>query len=225
MSFPATIDPLSPLVGGGTHYTKNLLWAYLCAETTSGIRTDVASHGYYLAKGENEVHESIALEKLKSKLNDVLSGEVEARKNSWANSLNRNLRNGDDKTVASMLASVWRRLLVETSLKKAQLSAYGYVMNGNNRSKSTQKKEITVLCEWCSKEIKVPVGNGFTCPLCGVYFHDFHPQKTQLKHQNEASYEDSCDEVGELVERIRSGELSLEKTKSKLHNAAQISLF
>lgn len=223
MSLPAIIDPLSPLVGGGTHYTKNLLWAYLCAETTFEIRTDVASHGYYLAKAENEVHESIALEKLKSKLNDVLSGEVEARKNSWANSLNRNLRNGDDKAVASMLTSLWRRYLSETSLRKAELSSLGYALNGNNRAKSGRKKEVKTLCEWCNKEITVPVENGFTCPCCGVFFHSYEPQKVKIDlSQKELTYEERYDDELTVFERIRRGEWGLEKTSLK--SAAQMTM-
>lgn len=223
MSFPATIDPLSPLVGEGANYTTQLLSDYLRLLSPAQIRADVASRGYYLAKGENEVHESIALEKLKSKLNDVLSGEVEARKNSWANSLNRNLNNGDDKAVASMLASIWRRLLVETSLKKSELSAYGYALNRNNRSKSTREKEIKALCEWCSKEIKVPVGKGFTCPFCKTFFQDFEPQKARIDlSQKEWIYEERYDDELTVLERIRRGEWGLEKTKLK--SAAQMTM-
>lgn len=222
MSFSGPIVPLSPPMGGGSYYTIQLLSAYLCLLSPTRIWEDVALHGFYLAKGESEVHESIALEKFKSKLNDVLSGEVEARKNSWANSLNRNLRNGDDKAVASMLASVWRRLLVETSLTKAERSAWGYALNGNNRSKSFKQKNIKAFCEWCNKEIKVPLNKGFTCPCCGVYFQGYEPQKAKIDFsQKEWAYEEEYDELT-VVERIRRGEWGLKKTKLK--NAAQLTM-
>ena len=161
MSFPATIDLPSP-TRGGTHYTTHILRAYLYVTNPAPIRADVETLGFYLAKGESDDHESITLEKLKSKFELVLSRKVEKRKNSWANNLNFNLRVGNDKAIASMLASIWRRYLNETSLKKAKLSVYGYALNGNNRILSAQKKEIIALCEFCHQEITVPVGKGFT---------------------------------------------------------------
>lgn len=222
MSFPATIDLPSPL-GEGTHYTMKLLSSYLRAQTPAGIREDVASHGYYLAKGENANHESIALEKFKLKLNDVLSGEVEARKNSWANSLNCNLNIGDDKEIASMLASIWRRYLTETSLRKAELSVLGYTLNGNQRCKTKRVKETQALCEYCHQEITVPVGKGFTCPHCNTFFHDFEPQKARIElSQKEWSYEERLDEDLSIVERIRKNHWGVEKTNLK--SAAQLTM-
>ena len=221
MSYSGPIDLPSP-TGGGTHYSKSLLSAYLRLTNPTRIRQDISQFGYFLARGESDDHELIALEELKSKLNDVLSGEVEARKNSWVNSINRNLRNGDDKAVASMLASVWRRYLSETSLRKAELSALGYALNGNNRAKSGRKKEVKTLCEWCNKEITVPVENGFTCPCCGVYFESYEPQKARIDlSQKELAYEERYDELT-VIERIRRGEWGLEKTNLK--SAAQMTM-
>lgn len=225
MSFAGPINLPSPITRGGIHYTIKLLSTYLRALNPAAIRADVASHGYYLAKGENVNHENIALEKFKLKLNDVLSCEVEARKNSWVNSIHQNLDSGNDKAVASMIVSLWRRILGETSCKKAILSSYGYVLNGNQRAKTKREKEIKALCEYCHQEITVPLGKGFTCPICGVFFQDFRPQKIKLKAHEEPYYEESYNEVEELVQRIRKGKLSLEKTASKLKNAAQLSLF
>lgn len=221
MSFAGPINLPSP-ARGGIHYTKYLLRAYLCALNPAAIRADVASHGKYLARGENEGHESIALEKLKLKLNNVLSVEVEARKNSYVNSFNQNLTNGNDKVMASMLASLWRRYLNETSLRKAKLSVYGYAQNGNNRTKSGQKKELQTLCEWCNREIAISVDKGFTCPFCGVYFQNFEPQKAKIDlSQKDWAYEEKYDELT-VIDRIRRGEWGLEKTNLK--SAAQITM-
>lgn len=206
----------------GNYYSIQLLSTYLCLITPSNIRQDVAQFGHYLAKGESEAHEAIALEKLKEKLKSIINGEVESRKNSWVNTLNRNLSSNNDKAVASMLASIWRRLLTETSLKKAERSAMGYALNGNNRVKSSKQKEKKALCEWCSKEITVPTAKGFTCPCCGVYFHDYRPQKVKINlSQKEWAYEESYEELSS-IDRIRRGEWGLERTKLK--NAAQITM-
>ena len=221
MSFPATIDLPSP-TRGGIHYTTHILRAYLYVTNPAPIRADVETLGFYLAKGESDGHESITLEKLKSKFELVLSRKVEKRKNSWANNLNFNLIVGNDKAIASMLASLWRRLLSETSLKKAELSAYGYALNGNNRSKSDQIKDILGLCEWCNQEINVRLFKGFTCDFCGVYFENYEPQKAKIDlSAKECIYEENYDDLT-LVERVRCGELSINKTR--FSKAFQLSL-
>lgn len=214
MSFAGPINLPSP-ARGGTHYTKYLLRAYLYALNPAAIRTDVASHGKYLARGENEVHESIALEKLKLKLKIVLDGVVESRKNSFVNTLSYNLDIGNDGAVASMFASIWRRLLGETSLKKAKMSAYGYALNCNNRSKGGQKKEIKALCEWCRKEISVHLNKGFTCPCCGVHFQNYKPQTIKIKKDFDCFYFEDFEKDNEhgVLEKIKTGEFELKKAK------------
>ena len=204
----------SPIIRGGIHYTTHILSAYLHVTSPARVRADVETLGFYLAKGESDDHEAITLEKLKSKLECVLSLEVEKRKNSWANNLNFNLRFGNDKAIASMLASLWRRYLNETSLKKAKLSVYGYALNGNNRILSAQKKEIIALCEFCHQEITVPVGKGFTCPHCGVFFQDFQPQKIKIKHSFESFYVPNYEHDEEnVLKKLKTGEFELKKTK------------
>ena len=217
MSFPATIDPLSPLVGEGANYTTQLLSDYLRLLSPAQIREDVKQFGFYLAKGNDVEHESIVLEELKLKLKLVLNGQIERHKNSWVNSLNYNLRIGNDIAIASMLASLWRRLLNETSLKKAQLSAYGYALNGHCRIKSSKQNEITALCEWCNREITVPVDKGFTCPHCNTYFADFKPQKMKIRPNFENVYFADFEEYDEksTFQKIQTGEFELKKAKKK----------
>lgn len=222
MSLAAKIEDLPTPQGIERNYTKKLLSTYLCLTNPVKIKEDIAYNGYYLAKGESSDHENIALEALKLKLQLALMGKVEERKNSWINSLNRNLEEGNDKAVASMLASIWRRLLVETSLKKAKISAYGYALNGYNKAKNGQKKEITALCEYCHQEIIVPVGKGFTCPCCGVYFHDFKPQKVKIQKDLETFYLNDFldDDEKNVLKKIKSGEFELKKAKKS--NAGQL---
>lgn len=222
MSLPAIIDLPSPLLREGIHYTTQLLSAYLRLTNPTQIREDVAVHGYYLAKGEDSEHEARTLEKLKDKLNIILSGEVEKRKNSWTNNLSYNLLIGNNRVVASMITSLWRRLLLETSLKKAEKSAYGYALNGNLRSKSIREKETKALCEWCSQEITVPVDKGFTCPHCNTYFADFKPQKVKIKPVLESFYFDDFEQSDEknVLKKIQIGEFELKKAKKA--NAGQL---
>lgn len=217
MSLAAKIEDLPTPQGIERNYTKKLLSTYLCLTNPVKIKEDIAYNGYYLAKGESSDHENIALEALKLKLQLALMGKVEERKNSWINSLNRNLEEGNDKAVASMLASIWRRLLVETSLKKAKISAYGYALNGYNKAKNGQKKEITALCEWCNREITVPVDKGFTCPHCNTYFADFKPQKMKIKPNLQSFYIEDFEENDEksTFQKIETGEFELKKAKKK----------
>nr|WP_316721282.1 hypothetical protein [Sulfurospirillum sp. 'SP'] len=227
MSQPAVIDLPSPQLQEGPCYTTQLLSTYLRVKNSSDIRFDIAKNGYYLAKGENADHEDIALEALMLKLQIALMGKIEERKNSWINSLNRNLEEGNDKAVASMLASIWRRLLVKTSLKKAEISAYGYALNGYNRSKSNQNKKIKALCEWCNKEITVPVEKGFTCPHCNTYFADFKPQKMKIKKDFESFYVENFEKDDEhsVLQKIEIGEFELKKSKKKMLGNLLLHLF
>lgn len=212
MSFPANISlPTSSDVG--SYYSIESINAYLRETTVIRIRNDAAKYKRYLIRGESLNHESISLEKLKDKLKIVLNGKVEKRKNSWANSINFNLSIGNDKAIASLIASLWRRTLSETSLKKAEKSQYGYMLNGRKCSKIGKEKEITALCEWCNTEITVSTIKGFACPCCGVYFHDLKPKKAKINYMtHEFSYEENyLDEIN-IIEKIKRGEISLEKT-------------
>lgn len=206
----------------GTHYNTHYLSTYIRLDSPTRIREDVVLYGYYLAKGENEEHEARALEKLIEKIDIVLSEKAEKRKNSWANRLNLNLQNGNDKAVASLITSLWRRLLSGTSLKKAQRSVWGYMLNGNNLSKGRYEKEIKALCEWCSKEIHVPINKGFTCPHCRVYFSNFQPQQIKIKHSFENFYFENFenDDEKSVFEKLKIGEFELKKAKKA--NAAQL---
>jgi len=212
MSFPANISlPTSSDVG---YYSTELINAYLRETTIIRIRNDVAQYKRYLIRGESLNHESIALEKLKDKFKIVLNGKIEKRKNSWANSINVNLSIGNDKAIASLIASLWRRTLSETSLRKAERSQYGYMLNGEKCSKIEKEKETTALCEWCNTEITVSMIKGFTCPCCGVYFHDFKSKRAKINFTiDQFSYEENyLDEIN-IIEKIKRGEISLEKTK------------
>lgn len=212
MSLAAKIENLPTPKRVGRHYTTHILSAYLRLVNPAKIREDVALHGYYLAKGENEEHEAITLEKLKEKFKIVLDGIVETRKNSWSNRLNYNLNTGNDKAVGSMITSIWRRFLGETSSTKARKSAYGYAMNGNQRAKTKREKEIKALCEYCHQEITVPLEKGFTCPCCGVYFHNFKPQKVKIKKDFEIFYVEDFEEKS-TFQKIQTGEFEFKKTK------------
>ncbi len=217
MSLQCPIDLSSSDMEEGIHYSKELLNSYLRLTSPIKICADIFSSGYYLARAESEVHESIALEKFKLKLKDVLDGAVDDRKNSWINRLNKNLKNGNDAAVASMLASLWRRYLSETSLRRSEKSVFGFIVNGNQRTKTHREEEINGLCEFCHKEIMVPVDKGFTCPHCNTYFADFKPQKMKIKPNFENVYFDDFEENDEksTFQKIETGEFELKKAKKK----------
>lgn len=198
---------------GEIDFTKKLISEYLSHADMKKIKHAVSLHGFYFANAESIDHQNIAFEILKNKLKVVLSGKVEKRKNSWANRLCFNLIHGNSKVVASQIASFWRRTLIKTSLKKAKRSQYGYEINGQQRSKTRNKKEIEALCGWCSKTIIAPLNKGFTCPHCGVYFQNFKPNEAKINCTiRELSYEENYDELT-TIERIRRGEWDVKKAK------------
>lgn len=193
MSLAAKIENL-PSPNGGGYYTIELLCNYTNAFNQYNIRHDVVRFGYYLARGESSAHELIVLEELKDKLKLVINGIIEKRKNSWVNQIRSHLQHRDDKAIASMIASFWLRTLGETSLKKAQLSEFGYQLNGQSHSNTKKQKEFTSFCEWCHKEINVSKNKWFQCPYCKIYFQGYNPQTIHILYQIECSYEMNCND-------------------------------
>lgn len=219
----ATIDNL-PTFTGGVKFNTKLISEYLSDPDIKKVKNDVMSHDFYLANPENKNHENLSFEELKKKFQLLLDGSVEKRKNSWVNSVRRHLQNNNDKAVASLIASVWRRFLGEMSLRKAQLSQYGYEMNSKNQAKIYKEKEAEVLCEWCNKTIIAPLYKGFTCPCCGVYFDRYAPQKIKIGRTcDEFFYELVLEEEQSICDKVREGLLSLYATRCK--HVAQPSLF
>ena len=209
---------------GEINFTKKLLNEYLSHVDMREIKSAVRSHGYYLANAESTEHQNIAFEVLKNKLKVISCGKAEKRKNSWINSFNFNLLHGNNKAVASLIASFWRRTLSETSLKKAERSLYGYILNGGKCSKIEKEKEITALCEWCNAEITVSMIKGFTCPCCGVFFQNYDPSKMKIKRTyDEFYYEPLLYEEQSICDKVRQGALSLYATRCK--HVVQPSLF
>lgn len=209
----ATIDNL-PTFTGGVKFNTKLISEYLSDPDIKKVKNDVMSHDFYLANPENKNHENISFEELKKKFQFLLEGSVEKRKNSWVNSVRRHLQNNNDKAVASLIASVWRRFLGEMSLRKAQLSQYGYEINSKNKAKLYKEKEAEVLCEWCNKTIIAPLYKGFACPCCGVYFDCYAPQKIKIrKTYDEFYYEPVLEEELSICDKVRKGELSALKTQ------------
>lgn len=208
----ATIDNL-PTFTGREKFTISVISEYLSVSDIKKVKSDVMSHGFYLANPENKDHENLTFEELKKKFKLLLDGNIEKRKNSWVNSVRRHMKNNDDRAIASLIASLWRRFLGEMSLKKAQLSQYGYEMNGKKQAKIYKKREAEILCEWCNAVITIPANQGFICPHCGVYFDNYAPQKVKIDlRQKEWFYEDKYDELS-ILEKVRKGELSALKTQ------------
>ena len=216
MSLPATVENL-PTCKGREKFTISVISEYLSDSDIKKVKSDVLSHGFYLANPENKDHENLTFEELKKKFKLLLDGSIEKRKNSWVNSVRRHMKNNDDRAIASLIASLWRRFVGEMSLKKAQLSQYGYEMNGKKQAKIYKKREAEILCEWCNAVITIPANQGFICPHCGVYFHDSKTKKAKINYTtHEFSYEENyLDEIN-IIEKIKRGEISLEKTNFSL---------
>lgn len=199
MSLAAKIDNLLT-IPSGVDFNINTLSSYLLSNNSDEIRCDLLSHGVIMLKARSTEHDVITLSALQERLRPVVDNAWEMRKNSWSNSLINAVENDDNIAVASLISSKWRWLLGKC---------------GDSKGYHKKNTATAALCEWCSKDIKIPNNGGFICPHCGVYFADFRPQKSKINSEKNDFYIENFEEKDEenLLQRVKKGEMSLEKTK------------
>lgn len=204
------------------NFTKILLKELSFSQDIEDYNKILSPFGFFLLRAKNKNDQDRALQKLSQLLDKAVNNEYEERKNSRANKIINAIQNRDYKTIASTIASAYRTFLSDCCIEKAQKSVYGYTLNGNNRIKTCKPKEIIALCEWCNQEIIVQLNKGYSCPLCGVFFQDYKPNKIKIDLVTMAWYEENYDDLT-LIESIQRGELSI--LKIKYSKSLQLTLF
>lgn len=197
MSLAAKIDNL-PTFSSRTDFTISTINSYLLANSSDQIRRDLMSYGVPMLRAMTSTHDNMTLSALQESLRLVVDGSWEMRKNSWSNSVISAVEREDNRVIASLISSKWRWLL-------------GKCGNFKGYDKKNQASNIG-LCEWCNKDIEIPHNSGYTCPHCGVHFDSHFGQKAHVAREvHELYYEENYDDMS-IVEKVRRGEISLEKT-------------